>query len=184
MALHSIHALQVREDILQQELNMVKLFMEAAQEDEEQDRIRIMQSEDEILSLQAELNETLVEMEECNRRAWYHAEKGEYNQQMVDRLNSELTAVREDLGAQLDTVKNAYNLAVDELSESKTVVGQLLEWMNEVDAVVEAKTAENEKLLKDFQDRNQEALDEMKKSKEAFEEERKLLTHNVNTWNH
>ena len=98
---------------------------------------------------------------------------------MVDRLISELTAVREDLWAQLDTVKNAYNLTVDEISESKTVVGQLLEWLNEVDAVVEAKTAENEKLLKDFQDRNQEALDGMKKSKEGFDEERKLLTHNV-----
>ena len=46
---------------------------------------------------------------------------------MVDRLISELTAVREVLGAQLDTVKNDYNLTVDELSESKTVVGQLLE---------------------------------------------------------
>jgi hypothetical protein len=44
--LHSIHALQVREDSLQQELNMVKQFMEAAQEDWEQDRIRIMQAED------------------------------------------------------------------------------------------------------------------------------------------
>ena len=158
---------------------MVKQFMEAAQEDGEQDRIRIMLAEDEILSLQAELDETLVEMEECNKRAWYHAEKGEYNQQMVDRVNSELTAVRENLGDQLDTVKNAYNFVVDELIENKTVVGQLLEWLNEVEAVVEAKTAENEKLLKDFQDRNQEALDEMKKSKESFEEERKLLTHNV-----
>ena len=175
-ALHSIHALQVTEDSLQQELNMVKQFMEAAQEDGEQDRIRIMQAEDEILSLKAELDETLVEMEECNKRAWYHAEKGEYNQQMVDRVNSELTAVRKNLGDQLDTVKNAYNLAVDKLSENKIVVGQLLEWLNEVEAVVEAKTAENEKLLKDFQDRNQEALNEMKKSKEGFEEERKLLT--------
>ena len=53
---------------------MVKQFMEAAQEDGEQDRIRIMQAEDEILSLQAEL----VEMEESSRRARYHAERGEY----------------------------------------------------------------------------------------------------------
>ena len=72
----------------------------------------------------------------------------------MDRLNSELTAVREDLGAQLDTVKNAYNLTVDELSESKTVVGQLFEWLNEVDAVVEAKRDENEKGLKNIPDRN------------------------------
>jgi hypothetical protein len=74
---------------------MVKQFMEAAQQDGEQDRIRIMQAEDEILCLQAELDETLVEME--------------YNQQMVDRLSSEL-----------DTVKNAYNLDVDEFRESKS----------------------------------------------------------------
>merc|ERR1712106_214454 len=74
-ALHSIHALQVREDSLQQELNMVKQFMEASQEDGEQDRIRIMQSEDEILSLQAELDETLIEIEESERRARFHAEK-------------------------------------------------------------------------------------------------------------
>ena len=147
---------------------MVKQFMEAAQEDGEQDRIRIMQAEDEILSLQAELDETLVEMEESSRRARYHAERGEYNQQMVDRLSSEL-----------DTVKNAYNLAVDEFSESKTVGGQLLARLNKVDAVVEAKTAENENLLKDFQDRNQEALDEMKKSMEGSEGERKLLLDNV-----
>ena len=52
-ALHSIHAMQVREDSVQQELNMVKQFMEAAQEDWEQDRIMIMQAEDEIPSLQA-----------------------------------------------------------------------------------------------------------------------------------
>ena len=73
---------------------------------------------------------------------------------MVDRLISELTAVREDLWAQLDTVKNAYNLTVDELSESKTVVGQLFEWFNEVDAVVEARRDENEKGLKNIPDRN------------------------------
>ena len=48
-----------------------------------------------------------------------------------------------------------------------------------VDAVDEAKTTENENLLKDFQDRNQEALDEMKKSKEGFEGERKLLLDHV-----
>ena len=147
---------------------MVKQFMEAAQQDGEQDRIRIMQAEDEILCLQAELDETLVEMEESSRRARYHAERGEYNQQMVDRLSSEL-----------DTVKNAYNLAVDEFSESKTVGGQLLARLNKVDPVVEAKTAENENLLKDFQDRNQEALDEMKKSMEGSEGERKLLLDNV-----
>ena len=45
-ALHSIHALQVTEDSLQQELNMVKQFIEADQKDGEQDRIRIMQAED------------------------------------------------------------------------------------------------------------------------------------------
>ena len=48
-----------------------------------------------------------------------------------------------------------------------------------VDAVDEAKTTENENLLKDFQDRNQEALDEMKKSMEGSEGERKLLLDNV-----
>jgi hypothetical protein len=47
--------------------------MEATQEDGEQDRIRIMQDEDEILSLQAELDETLIEMEESSRRARYNA---------------------------------------------------------------------------------------------------------------
>jgi hypothetical protein len=147
---------------------VVKQFMEATQEDGEQDRIRIMQDEDEILSLQAELDETLIEMEESSRRARYNAGRGEYNQQMVHRLSSEL-----------DTVKNACNLAVDEFSEGKTVGGQLLAQLNKVDAVDEAKTTENENLLKDFQDRNQEALDEMKKSKEGFEGERKLLLDHV-----
>ena len=47
--------------------------MEATQEDGEQDRIRIMQDEDEILSLQAELDETLIELEESSRRARYNA---------------------------------------------------------------------------------------------------------------
>jgi len=178
-ALHSIHALQVREDSLQQELNMVKQFMEAAQEDGEQDRIRIMQSEDEILSLQAELDETLLEMDESNRRARYHAERGEYTQQMVDKLNSDMTAVKEDLGAQLDTVKSAYNSAVAELSESKTVGAQLLDRLNKVESEVDTKTVENEKLLHDFQDRNQEALDDIKKSKESFDQERKLMNENI-----
>eukprot|EP00092_Neocalanus_flemingeri_P030806 GFUD01033459.1.p1 GENE.GFUD01033459.1~~GFUD01033459.1.p1 ORF type:complete len:1179 (+),score=455.09 GFUD01033459.1:297-3539(+) len=178
-ALHSIHDLQVREDSLQQEVGMVKQFMEAAQEDGEQDRIRIMQAEDEILSLQSELDETLIEMEELSRRARFHAEKGEHSHQMVDRLSAELAAVREDLGAQLDTIKSAYNSAVAQLSESKTVGGQLLDQLNKVEAELETKQAENERLMKDFQDRNQEALDDMSKSKENFDEERKLLKENV-----
>ena len=178
-ALHSIHALQVREDSLQQELAMVKQFMEAAQEDGEQDRIRIMQAEDEILSLQAELDETLIENEEANRRARYHVERGQYNQQMVDKLTNEVAALKEDHGAQLDTVKSAYNSAVSELAESKTVGAQLLDRLNKVEAEVEIKKRENEKLLTDFQDRNQEALDEMKKSKESYDQENSLLKANI-----
>jgi len=178
-ALHSIHSLQLREDSMQQELVMVKQFMEAAQEDGEQDRIRIMQAEDEILSLQAELDETLIEMEEADRRSRYHAEKGEHNQQVVDSLSAELANVREDLAAQLDTVKSAYNSAVGELSESKTVGGQLLDQLNKVEAEVKAKKAENERLLKDFQDRNQEALDEMTKSKDNSDAEKNLLNDNI-----
>ena len=158
---------------------MVKQFMEAAQEDGEQDRIRIMQAEDEILSLQAELDETLMEIEETETRSRYHEEKAELNQQQVDRLSSELTNVREDLGAQLDTVKSAYNSAVGELSESKTVGGQLLDQLNKVEAEVKGKKVENERLLKDFQDRNQEALDEMNKSKTNYDAEKNLLKENI-----
>jgi len=178
-ALHSIHALQVREDSLQQELTMVKQFMEAAQEDGEQDRIRIMQAEDEILSLQAELDETLVEIEEANRRARYHAERGQHNQQIVDKLTNEVAALKEDHGAQLDTVKSAYNSAVSELAESKTVGAQLLDRLNNVESEVKVKKRENEKLLKDFEDRNQEALDEMRKSRESYDQENSLLKANI-----
>ena len=51
-ALHTIHSLQTREDSLQRELELVRQFLEAAQVEGEEDRIRIMQAEDEMLSLQ------------------------------------------------------------------------------------------------------------------------------------
>ena len=55
-ALHTIHSLQTREDSLQRELEMVRQFLEAAQVEGEEDRIRIMQAEDEMLSLQVGSN--------------------------------------------------------------------------------------------------------------------------------
>merc|ERR1719464_1934759 len=63
-ALHTIHNLQVREDSLGQELGLVKQFMEAAQAECEEDRMRMMQAEDEIISLQAEMEDAFIRAEQ------------------------------------------------------------------------------------------------------------------------
>lgn len=56
---------------------------------------------------------------------------------------------------------------------------ELLERLTELEEEVEKRTRENERLLKDFQDRNQEALDEMLKARETFDGETRLLRENV-----
>jgi hyaluronan-mediated motility receptor len=88
-------------------------------------------------------------------------------------------AARGDLGAQLDNLKSAYNAAVAELGESKGVGRELLARVSGLEHEVEKKRAENDRLLKDFQDRNQEALDDMLRARQTFEGETKLLRENV-----
>ena len=83
--------------------------------------------------------------------------------------------------AQQDSLKAAYNAAVAELNESKTVGRQLLEQLGAMEDELEKKKAENSKILKDFEDRNEEALNEMDKmvqGKSAFSGMTHLLIFN------
>ena len=65
--------------------------------------------------------------------------------------------------AQQESLKAAYNTAVAELTESKTVGRQLLEQLGVMEEQLENKKMENSKILKDFEERNEEALHEMDK---------------------
>ena len=174
-SLNSIHELQGREVELGREVALLRGFMEAAQEEGEADRVKIFQAEDEILSLQAEIETVLMEREEAGRSATRWAEAADEAQQKVQQLEGQ----REDLNAQLDTLKSAYNAAVGELADGKNVGRELLERLNLLEAELEVKENENERLLKDFEDKNQEALDHMLKARETFEGEQKLMQENV-----
>ena len=166
--LQSIHTIQHREDTLQQELLLVKQFMEAAQEEGEEERVRMIQMEDELLSLQAELEESLVRLDEAVRQ-------NEILRSGAAHSQRETRAMREDFNAQQATLKSAYNSAVSELHQSKNTGRQLLEQISILEEEVAAKKAENSKILKDFEDRNEEALKEMDKMVHGFEQEKSLL---------
>ena len=174
-SLNSIHELQGREVELGREVALLRGFMEAAQEEGEADRVKIFQAEDEILSLQAEIETVLMEREDAGRAATRWAEAADEAQQRVQQLEGQ----KEDLNAQLDTLKSAYNAAVGELADSKNVGRELLGRLTHLESELEARKAENERLLKDFEDKNQEALDHMMKARETFEGERRLMQENV-----
>ena len=179
-ALHSIHNLQVRESALQQELVMVKQFMEAAQVEGEEDRIRMMQAEDEILSLTAEMEEVCLQVEDAEVRFKQAASEVERLRGQNEHLTTEIAGVREDSRQQLNTLKTAYNSAVAELTESKEVGRQLLDQMSGLEDDLQAKKEENSKILKDFEERNEEALNEMDKMVQGFEQEKGLLHDKIN----
>ena len=174
-ALHSIHNLQHREDSLQQELMIVKQFMEAAQHECEEDRMRMMQAEDEILSLQAEMEDAISRADDAEVRANHYSNESEKLRVTLDHVRKEMTASCSDLNSQLTTLKAAYNSSVDELSESKTVGRQLLEQLSSVEEELSAKKEDNAKILKDFEDRNEEALNEMDSMVQTFEQEKSLF---------
>ena len=174
-SLNSIHELQGREVELGREVALLRGFMEAAQEEGEADRVKIFQAEDETLSLQAEIETVLMEREEAGRAATRWAEAADEARQKVQHLEGQ----REDLNAQLDTLKSAYNAAVGELADGKNVGRELLGRLTHLESELEAKKAENERLLKDFEDKNQEALDHMMKARETFDGERRLMQENV-----
>ena len=66
-----------------------------------------------------------------------------------------------------------------ELHESKTVGGQVLAQMEEAEKERNQLIVENEKLLKDFEERNSEALAEMNDMKTNFDKEAKLKEENI-----
>ena len=142
--LHNVASLQEREQMLQKESLFVRQQLQAAQEDSESDRIRLMQAEDEILSLQAEIDASLVEMEQCSRRTIAAAEKSLALESQLEDTQRKCGEQVENLTAQLDNIKMAYNSAVTELGESKTVGQQLLA---RVDAV-ESELQQTERKLK------------------------------------
>ena len=174
-ALQSIHSLQVREVTIHQELVMVKQIMEAAQEEGEEERMRMIQVEDEILSLQAELEDSYVRLDETVRRGTNLERENANLQSQLAQTQREMSGMKEDFTAQQGTLKSAYNSAVAELHESKTTGRQLLQQISAVEEQLESKKTENLKILKDFEDRNEEALNEMDKMVQGFEQEKSLL---------
>ena len=174
-ALQSIHSLQVREVTIHQELVMVKQIMEAAQEEGEEERMRMIQVEDEILSLQAELEDSYVRLDETVRRGTNLERENANLQSQLAQTQREMSGMKEDFTAQQGTLKSAYNSAVAELHESKTTGRQLLQQISAIEEQLESKKTENLKILKDFEDRNEEALNEMDKMVQGFEQEKSLL---------
>jgi len=178
-ALHSIHNLQTRENSLQQELVMVKQFMEAAQVEGEEDRIRMMQTEDELISLQAEMEDVYLRAEVAETEVKNHSIEAASLNNQIEQLMKELDTVKEYNKAQQESLKAAYNTAVAELTESKTVGRQLLEQLGVMEEQLEKKKMENSKILKDFEERNEEALHEMDKMVQGFEQEKILFHENI-----
>ena len=82
-SLANIHELQCREVELCKEVALLRGFMEASQEEGERDRVRMMQAEDEILSLQAEIEAVLVEREDAGKTAGHWAETAHTARQQV-----------------------------------------------------------------------------------------------------
>ena len=178
-ALHTIHNLQVREDSLGQELGLVKQFMEAAQAECEEDRMRMMQAEDEIISLQAEMEDAFIRAEQAEDKVQNIGAEAERYRAHINQLMSEIGGVKEDHKAELTTLKTAYNSAVTELSESKNVGRQLLDRMAGLEDELEAKKKDNSKILRDFEERNEEALNEMDKMVDTFEQEKSLFADKI-----
>ena len=98
-----------------------------------------MQAEDEILSLQAEMEDAFVRAEASEARAKHFSEKSSKLKANVDQLKHDMAATNTDYKAQISTLKAAYNSAVVELNESKTVGRQLLEQMSSVEEELKAK---------------------------------------------
>ena len=178
-ALHTIHSLQLREDSLGQELGLVKQFMEAAQAECEEDRMRMMQAEDEILTLQAEMEDAFIRAEQAETKVRSLNSESERLHAHIGQLRVEMSSAKEDHKAELGTLKSAYNSAVNELSDSKNVGRQLLERMTTLEEELEAKKFENAKILHDFEDRNEESLKEMDKMVDAFEQEKSLFSDKI-----
>ena len=131
------------------------------------------------MSLQAELEDVYVKYGEVEARSKQVSEVNGRLQANIDRLNSELSASKEDAKAQINTLKAAYNSADAELNESKNVGRQLLEQLGSMKEELSSKKVENSRILKDFEDRNEEALNEMDKMVQGFEQEKSLLYDNI-----
>ena len=178
-ALHTIHNLQMREDSLGQELGLVKQFMEAAQAECEEDRMRMMQAEDEILTLQAEMEDAFVRAEQAEAKVQSMGTEAERSRAHIHQLMAEMSGAKEDHKAELSTLKAAYNSSVTELSESKNVGRQLLDRMAALEEELDAKKKENSRILRDFEERNEEALNEMDKMVDTFEQEKSLFSDKI-----
>lgn len=114
-SLHAIASLQERERSLGEECQYYQAELESSQEESDRDRVRLLQVEDELLSLQAELENTVAEL-------------GQTEAQRLEAVQRE-----EHLAGQLVNIKTVYNSSVEELTEHKTVGRQLLERLQEME---------------------------------------------------
>merc|ERR1719452_318246 len=139
----------------------------------------MMQAEDEIISLQAEMEDAFIRAELAEDKVQNIGAEAERSRAHINQLMAEIGGVKEDHKAELTTLKTAYNSAVIELSESKNVGRQLLDRMAGLEDELEAKKKDNSKILKDFEERNEEALNEMDKMVDTFEQEKSLFADQI-----
>jgi len=150
--LQTVKLLQDREQQLGRQLAVSSIQLKAAQDDGEIDRMRLMQAEDEVLSLQAELDTTLVELEQSCQRTQAATEKSRELEVHLDVCQREHTEVKENLVAQLKTVKSAYNSSVEELASAQGSGKQLLERVVQLEGMLEMATGtsqEQQQLLQE-----------------------------------
>ena len=73
---------------------MVKQFMEAAQVEGEGDRIRMMQTEDELISLQAEMEDVYLRAEVAETEVKNHSIEAASLNNQIEQLMKELDTVK------------------------------------------------------------------------------------------
>jgi len=158
--LQTVKLLQDREQQLGRQLAVSGIQLKAAQDDGEIDRMRLMQAEDEVLSLQAELDTTLVELEQSCQRTQAATQKSRELEVHLDVTQREHSEVKENLVAQLNTVKSAYNSSVEELADAQGSGKQLLERVVQLEGMLEmaAGTAQEQQLLLQENVKHLEAL--------------------------
>ena len=125
------------------------------------------------------MEEAFIRAEKSDQQLQHFSSENTNLRHHLDKMRTDMTSLREDSKAELDTLKSAYNTAVAELTENKAVGRQLLEQIETLEDEISLRKEENSRILKDFEDRNEEALNEMDKMVQGFEQEKSLFHDNI-----
>ena len=123
-SLHAIGNLQVREEALGNSCQEYAVQLELLHEEGERDRIRLLQAEEEIGSLQGELEASLAEIGD------------------MEAAKIQLRERSMQLETQLDQFKTAYRQVQDELAETRTVGRELYLRVQELEVGVQDQEQE------------------------------------------